>query len=70
MFLYADVVQAPKHKFIVVEVDDEDPKNIQYGLIRDTKTNREEIQALIAPKFTRLYWYRADVLKYVESIPR
>ena len=70
MFLYADVVQAPKHKYIVVGIDDSNPKDIQYELIRDNKSNREDMYQLISPKFTQTYWYRASVLKYVESIPR
>jgi hypothetical protein len=69
MFLYSDIVQAPKHKYIVVSVDDSDPENIQYGLIRDTKDNRDSVlypinNLRIVPE----YWYCAGALKYVESL--
>lgn len=69
MFLYSDIVQAPKHKYIVVSVNDDDPKDIQYGLIRDTKDNRDSVlypinNLRIVPE----YWYRASALEYVESI--
>lgn len=74
MFLYSDIVQAPrsqapKHKYIVVSVDDSDPENIQYGLIRDTKDNRDSVlypinNLRIVPE----YWYCVSALKYVESL--
>ena len=68
MFLYADIVQSPKHKYIVVGIDDSNPKDIQYELIRDNKSNREDMHQLITPKFTQTYWYRANVLKFVEAL--
>ena len=67
MFVYGDIVKAPKHKFIVVSVDDSNPKGIQYGLIRYNKDNVKVINNdnLSAPK--PQYWYSADVLEFVEQ---
>jgi hypothetical protein len=69
MFLYSDIVQAPKHKYIVVSVDDSDPENIQYGLIRDIKHNRDSVLYPInSLRIVPEYWYCASALEYVESL--
>lgn len=68
MFLYGDIVKAPKHKYIVVSIDDSNPKDVQYGLIPATKANVKHfnltggVNNCSNPK----YWYRASVLEFVE----
>lgn len=69
MFVYGDIVKAPKHKYIVVSVDDSKPKEIQYGLIRDTKANRDSVTLHPVNKLRIVpeYWYNANVLEFVEQ---
>ena len=68
MFLYSDIVQAPKHQYIVVSVDDSNSEDIQYSLIRDTRSNRKAVLDGGSLPHQRIYRYSARALEYVESI--
>lgn len=69
MFLYSDIVKAPKHQYIVVSVEDKyDEKNVQYGLIRDTAENRSNVLHSNGLRIVPEYWYNASVLEFVEAL--
>lgn len=71
MFLYGDIVKAPKHKYIVVSIDDSNPDDVKYGLIRCTKAMLKKWNQTVAfigsEPFKPRYWYRGDVLEFVEQ---
>lgn len=67
MFLYGDVVKAPKHSYIVVDVDDSKPEQVRYGLVPCTKANLKSLNRASNKSKTlnAQYWYNANVLDYV-----
>ena len=67
-FLIPDVVRTNKHQFIIVDVDDSNSEDIQYSLIRDTKSNRKAVLDGGSLPHQRIYRYSARALEYVESI--
>jgi len=70
MFLYGDIVKASKHKYLVVSVDDSNPADIKYGLVRCTKEMIKKWNRTVTlpgvEAFKPRYWYRGDVLEFVE----
>lgn len=68
MFLYGDIVKAPKHRYIVVSVDDSIPGEVRYGLVRATKTNMQLFNPGSYMPICPTYWYNANVLEYAGQL--